>query len=255
MARNKRASSSFDNTSAPSKKTRNSRFSPPDLVIPVKPQTKKNFTLKDLKKVDPLTENQAIAFNAWDDGQNLVLSRYAGTGKSYIALFLALETVLDPETPQDKIIIIRSTVQGRDQGFLPGTTEEKEAPFEEAYKSICDDLFVWKNSYNNLKELGIIEFKSTSFLRGNTYNNAVIIFDECQNETEQVGDTVMTRVGKDSRIILCGDGHQEDIRNSGFGSLIKILNKMKSIYHVEFDLEDICRSGTCKEYLLAKYSK
>jgi phosphate starvation-inducible protein PhoH len=258
MGRSKRNSSSFDNSYAAPKKTRNGRvdrYSNTEVAVPVTPQVKKNFHLKDLKKVDPLTDNQARAFDEWDDGQNLVLKNYAGTGKTFLALSLALEAVLDPETEQDKIVLIRSTVQGRDQGFLPGTEEEKQAPFEAPYEAICNELFTWKNSYHNLKEIGIIEFESTSFLRGRTFNNTVIIFDEFQNETEQVQETVLTRMGKNSRIILCGDGVQEDINNSGFANVSKILQKMKSVSIIEFELEDIVRSGFAREYLMAKYGK
>lgn len=253
--RNKRSSPSFDSYSSPKKPRNNRRFIDPEIVIPVKPQSKKTFHLKDIKEVDALTETQGMAFAAWADGQNLVLKKYAGTGKSFLAMVMALETVLDPETPQDKIIIIRSTVQGREQGHLPGTLEEKQAPFELPYSGICDELFTWKNSYDNLKENGTIEFHSTSFLRGNTFNNSVIIFDEYQNEGEQVIDTVLTRVGKDSRIILCGDGLQEDVKNSGFGAVSRILEKMESVSVVEFELADVVRSGFAREYLMAKYSK
>jgi len=255
MSRNRKAPFSSKNYPTPKKTKPNQYREYTNEDIVVTPNIKKTFHLKDLKEVDALTEAQGQAFAAWADGQNLVLRDFAGTGKTFLALTMALECVLDPKTPQKKIVIIRSTAQGRDQGFLPGDIDEKCAPFEATYSAILDELFTWRNTYENMKEIGLIEFETTSFLRGRSFHNAVIVFDEMQNESEQVIDTVITRTGKDSRLILSGDGLQSDINNSGFGAISKILNKMKSFTTINFELNDIVRSGTAKEYLIAKYSK
>lgn len=225
-------------------------------IVKVEPNIKKKFSKHDIKHVKPMTQNQLLAFQEWGQGQHLVLKNYAGTGKSFIALYLALQTVLDPNTEQDKIIIVRSAVQTRSQGFLPGTLEEKMTVYEAPYRQICDKLFTWKNSYDNLKEIGLIQFESTSFLRGTTFDNAVIIVDEAQNlDNQSEGETVITRMGENSRIIICGDTRQNDIgKTSGCEEMFKILRKIDEVSFIEFTLEDICRSGFVRSYLMAKYS-
>ena len=193
-------------------------------------------------------------FYFWDDEQNVVMDGFAGTGKSTLAMYFALTTVLDPNTPQKKIVIVRSTAQTRDIGFLKGTEEEKIAPFEAPYRGICDDLFPWKNSYDNLKELGKIEFESTSLLRGITFSDSVIIVDEIQSMTEHELETVITRTGRNSRIIFCGDDCQNDIgKDSGFSKIVPLLRRMQSISFVDFELSDCVRSGFVREFLMAKY--
>lgn len=224
-------------------------------VIKVEPNIKKKFSKHDIKFVKPLTENQLLAFQEWAQGQHLVMGGYAGTGKSFIALYLALQTILDPESDQDKIIIVRSAVSVREIGHLPGTEDEKLSVYEAPYKQICDKLFSWNNTYDNLKEIGLIEFESTSFLRGTTFDNAVIIVDECQNlDSQSEAETVITRVGKDSRVIFCGDILQNDLgKKSACDEIFRIFRKMESISFVNFKLSDIVRSGWVKEYLMAKY--
>lgn len=225
-----------------------------DVVVPIIPNIRKSFSLKDLKRVVPLTDNQEIAFEEWEKGQHLVLGGYAGVGKSFLGLYLALKTVLDPDTPQKKVVIIRSTVPTRDQGFLPGELSEKEAPYEAPYDDVCNQLFTWRNSYANLKELGIIEFKSTSFLRGNTLDDSIVLVDELQNMDGQEADTVITRMGKNSRIILCGDDLQTDLKkDSAFDNVMNILYRMDEVSMIEFELQDIVRSGFVRAYLMAKY--
>jgi len=225
-------------------------------IIKLEPNIRKKFSRHDMKYVKPLTENQLLAFQEWGQGQHLVMGGYAGTGKTFVALYLALQTILDPSSEQDKIVIIRSAVSTRDIGFMPGTEDEKLSVYESPYQQICDKLFSWNNTYNNLKEIGLIEFESTSFLRGTTFDNAVIIVDECQNlENQSEADTVITRVGKDTRVIFCGDVLQNDIgRKSACNEIFNIFRKMDTISFVDFKLSDIVRSGFVRDYLMAKYS-
>jgi phosphate starvation-inducible protein PhoH len=218
------------------------------------PDFKKKFTGHDIKRITPLTDSQMYAFQEWAQGQNIVLEGFAGTGKTFLSLYLALHTVFDPSTPQDKIIIIRSSVPTREIGHLPGTESEKNSVYESPYIQICDQLFHWRNSYKNLKDIGIIEFHNTSFLRGMTFDNAVVIFDEFQSATDHEETTVASRIGTDSRLIVCGDDLQNDIgRKSGGNEFIRILRKMQSVSFIDFALEDIVRGGFCKEFLMAKY--
>lgn len=226
-------------------------------VVRVEPDTRKKFSIHDVKDISPLTDNQELTFKHWDAGQNMVLEGYAGTGKTFLALYLALCTVLDNESDQRKIVIVRSAVPSRQIGFLPGTEDEKLQVYERPYMQICDELFKWKNSYKNLKDIGLIEFESTSFLRGCTYDDAIIIFDEFQNSIEQELETVISRVGINSRLILCGDDvHQNDVGGqSGGKKILPILRKMESVSFVDFEWSDCVRSGFVKEFLKAKYGK
>lgn len=223
-------------------------------IIKLEPNIRKKFSRHDMKYVKPLTENQLLVFQEWGQGQHLVLEGYAGTGKSFIALYLALQTILDPETEQDKIVIIRSSVPTREIGFIKGDEAEKNSVYEMPYRQVCDKLFSWKNTYENLKEIGLIEFHNTSFLRGCSFDNAVIIFDEFQSATDHEETTVASRVGEESRLIICGDNLQNDIGGkSGGHEFLRILKRMEEVSFINFGLDDIVRSGFVKSFLMAKY--
>lgn len=225
-----------------------------DVVVPIIPNIRKSFSLKDLKRVVPLTDNQEIAFEEWEKGQNLVMDGYAGTGKTYVALYLALRTVLDPNTPQTKIIIAKTPVQSHEIGFLKGDETEKVAPFEAPYRAILNELFTWRNSYDNMKELGIIEYEPMVAVRGVTLDNAIIIVDEIQNMTASEAETIITRSGKNTRIMFCGDDCQNDIgKDSGFSKIVPIFRRMREMSFVNYELQDIVRSGLVKSFLMAKY--
>lgn len=220
----------------------------------------KNFTVHDIKPLQAKTDKQAQFIKAFFQ-QVPILIQYgsAGTGKTAVALYCALSEVLDRSTPYDKIIIIRSAVQARDIGFLKGTEKEKNEAYEIAYAGLCDELMIYKsNNYRNLKERGIIEFHNTSFMRGQTWNNTIVIVDECQSATYHELSTAMTRLGTDSKIIFCGDMKQSDLHKkgdvSGLPQLMKVLEKMPEgmVEFVIYTPEDIVRSGLVKEFLLAE---
>jgi phosphate starvation-inducible protein PhoH len=215
--------------------------------------TKNHF---ELKKIEPLTENQETAFESYEDGKNVILHGYAGTGKTYISLFLALEEVLSGFSNYDKIVIVRSVVPSRDIGFLPGSIKEKIQVYEEPYREICNDLFGRGDGYDVLKMKGLVHFTTTSFLRGLTFNNAIVIVDELQNMTFPELDTVMTRMGNQSKIMFCGDFRQTDLASdkdkSGIVHFMNITKKMDSFDYVEFGKQDIVRSGLVKEYIIKR---
>lgn len=211
----------------------------------------------DLIDLKPLTDTQADFFDAYEDGGiAFMLYGSAGTGKSFIALHRAIREVLDPESGIKKIIIVRSVVQSRNMGFLPGTVEEKLEPFELPYHDICADLLNRSDAYEKLKDMGKIEFLTTSFLRGSTFNNCIVIFDEAQNETFAGFSTVLTRLGMNSKIIVCGDGLQNDLLHSktdisGFRDAVAVTRTMEDFRSFKFTTDDIVRSGFVKSWLIA----
>lgn len=214
-------------------------------------QEKLNFKLKN---IEPLTKNQRLTFSNFELDFNLMLHGTAGTGKSFIAVYLALNQVLSENSRYNKVIIVRTAVPGRDQGFVPGKQQEKNAVYELPYQAIFSELFSRGDAYQYLKQKGVVEFMTTSFIRGITLNNCIIIFDECQNSTLHECDSVITRVGKNCKIIFSGDFKQTDFmkEKSGLLSFMRIIKNMKSFFFVEFETADILRSSVVKEYITEK---
>lgn len=210
------------------------------------------FWLKNLK---PKTYKQGQVIQSWTDGKNLVLSGFAGTGKSYLALHLGLSAVRANE--QDQVVIVRSIVPTREIGHLPGSEQEKIGIYEQPYWSLCHQLTGEVNAYNELKSAGQIDFISTSFIRGLTLDNKVLFIDEFQNLNGHELDSILTRVGRNTRIILSGDVFQSDFRNdrekASSVAVMSILNKCESFNMIEFDqYEDIVRSDFVREYIIAR---
>lgn len=214
--------------------------------------------IDDLKVFDPLTENQKKFFEAYKRQDYFVaLHGVAGTGKTFCALYKALEEVLDKSNPFQKIIVVRSAVQGREIGHLPGDVHEKMEIYQQPYRQICETLFGRKDAWDRLEEQGYIEFISTSFIRGMSFDDAIIIVDECQNLTFEEIDTVMTRVGYRSKIIWCGDYRQTDLTKkkndvSGILKFFDIAYHMEAFTRIEFTVDDIVRSSLVKDYIIAK---
>lgn len=224
------------------------------------PKTNNHLKLRidDLKTFDPLTANQRKFFDAYKQGDYFVaLHGVAGTGKTFIALYKAIEEVLDKSNPFNKIIIVRSAVPSREVGHLPGDLEEKTQIYRQPYQQICHTLFGRPDAYQRLEEQHHIEFISTSFIRGMSFDDAIIIVDEMQNLTFEEIDTVMTRVGYRSKIIWCGDYRQTDLNKkkndmSGILKFFDIAHHMSAFTRIEFTADDIVRSSLVKDYILAK---
>jgi len=223
---------------------------------------KKPINADMLRSIEPLTETQQLLFNTYETGKNLVAYGAAGTGKTFITLYNALCDVLDPSTPYEKIYIVRSLVATREIGFLPGDHEDKSLLYQIPYKNMVKYMFQlpteadFEMLYGNLKTQGTIGFWSTSFIRGTTFDKAIIIVDEFQNLNFHELDSIITRVGENTKIMFCGDATQTDLikqnERSGISDFMKILRVMPSVDLIEFGVDDIVRSGLCKEYLLSK---
>jgi phosphate starvation-inducible protein PhoH len=212
----------------------------------------------ELKDVYPITDNQRLTFNSFEDGDHLFLHGCAGTGKTYISLYLALKEVLSGRTKRDKVVIIRNAQSSKDMGFLPGTEKQKLEVYEAAYKAICAEIFNRGDAYEILKQKGVLIFTGTSFLRGTTIDNSIILVDEVQNQRYQEMRTVLTRTGNHSRIMLCGDTKQDDLtserykESSGLRDMMKVFGKMPAMTTIEFEIDDIVRSGFVREFLIAE---
>jgi phosphate starvation-inducible PhoH-like protein len=215
-----------------------------------------------LVDVEPLTENQKKLFAAYEEGKHLVAYGAAGTGKTFITLYNALKDVLDETTPYEQIYVVRSLVATREIGFLPGDHDDKSALYQIPYKNMVKYMFQMPSDaefemlYGNLKSQETVKFWSTSFIRGTTLDNSIIIVDEYQNLNFHELDSIITRVGENSRICFCGDATQTDLVKSneknGIVDFMNILRKMDSFDLVEFGIDDIVRSGLVKEYITAK---
>ena len=223
---------------------------------------KKDLKIDDLVKVKPITDNQKLVFSEYKKGQNLFLHGAAGTGKTFVSLYLALQEVLDPSTPYETVYVVRSAVPTREIGFLPGDEEDKTALFQVPYQNMVQFMFeqpsdqAFSMLYDRLKNQGSITFLTTSYLRGITLDNAVVIVDESQNCNFHELDTIVTRVGQDSKIIFCGDFFQSDLtkmsEKEGLQDFMRILEQMKEFETVEFTIGDIVRSGFVRSYLIEK---
>ena len=226
--------------------------------------TKKNkeVNMNDLVTIKPITDNQKVVFSTWKKGLNQFLFGAAGTGKTFISLYLALQEIMDLKKPADKVILVRSLIPTREIGILPGDEEDKAALYQVPYRNMVQFMFEMPNEqafnglYDKLKAQGSLYFLSTSFLRGLTFDNSIIIVDECQNLNFHELDTIITRVGQDSKIVFCGDFGQTDlVRNNeknGLHDFMRILEEMKEFNCTEFTIGDIVRSGFVRSYLINK---
>jgi len=223
---------------------------------------RKPLSVEYLVDIEPLTENQKVLFNSYASNKHLVAYGCAGTGKTFITLYNALCDVLDEKTPYERVYIVRSLVATREIGFLPGTHDDKSDIYQIPYKNMVKYMFQMPTDtdfemlYGNLKAQETIKFWSTSFLRGTTLDNSIVIVDEFQNLNFHELDSIITRVGENTKICFCGDASQSDLQKTnernGIVDFMSILRKMPSFDMIEFGVNDIVRSGLVKEYIMAK---
>jgi len=222
----------------------------------------KDIKLDQMVTVKPITDNQKLAFDAYEEGKNLFMYGAAGTGKTFVSLYLALQDVLSYDNNYECVYLVRSAVPTREIGFLPGDEEDKTALFQIPYQNMVRFMFEQPNEiafmqlYDRLKNQGSLYFLTTSFLRGITLDNAIIIVDECQNLNFHELDSITTRVGQDSKIIFCGDFFQSDLtkqnERDGMSRFLRILESMEQFENIEFSVGDIVRSGFVRDYLINK---
>ena len=225
---------------------------------------KATIKFEDMVDIKGITKNQTEVLKEYKKGKCLFLYGSAGTGKTFITLHSALKEVLDPKTPYQCVYVVRSLISTREIGFLPGDEEDKSALYQVPYDNMVRFMFKMTTEdqfdflYDRLRQQGTMMFLSTSFLRGITLDNAIILVDECQNLNFHELDTIMTRVGQDSKIMFCGDFDQTDLtkerEKEGLGDFMKIINEMKEFYSCEFDIGDIVRSGLVRSYIVQKYN-
>ena len=210
----------------------------------------------NLRHICPITDNQEKAFDSFLSGKNILLHGGAGNGKTFVSLYLAIKDAIDNCSDRPQVEIIRSVVPTRDMGFLPGSMNEKSRVYEQPYMAICNELFGRGDAYDILKRKDIVNFSTTSFIRGLTFNDTTVIVDECQNMTWHELDSIITRLGDNTRVIFCGDFRQSDFKwddeKSGIHTFMKVIKKMTSFDFIEFDQHDIVRSELVKEYIISK---
>ena len=247
----------------PRKKRATSTDQPIGVGLTAKQMKRKKPVNNDyLVDITPITDNQKRLFDSYDEGKHIIAYGAAGTGKTFITLYNALKDVLSENTPYDKIYIVRSLVATREIGFLPGDHEDKSSYYQIPYKHMVKYMFQMPSDadfemlYGNLRAQETIKFWSTSFLRGTTLDNAIVIVDEFQNLNFHELDSIITRIGENTRIIFSGDASQSDLvktnDRNGIVDFMNILRKMNSFDIIEFGIDDIVRSGLVKEYLVAK---
>jgi len=222
-----------------------------------KPTNRLKLRIDDLRTFRPLTINQDKFFKLYNANKEVIgMFGSAGVGKTFLAVYKALEQVMDKSNPLQKVVIVRSSVQVRDQGFMPGTIQEKQAIFEKPYREICTTLFNRADAYDRLKEQNVIDFITTTDIRGITIDDAVVIVDECQSMNMHELTSIMTRPGNRSKVIFCGDIKQSDLIKtkhdvSGLPNFVEILENMVEYAYVEFTSKDIVRSGIAKSFIIA----
>ena len=223
---------------------------------------KKPIGSEHLLEIKPLTPAQEKVFDAWEKNKHLFLFGAAGTGKSFITMYLALKDILDEQSPYNKLYIVRSLVPTREIGFLPGDHEDKANLYQIPYKNMVRYMFEMPDDasfemlYSNLKAQDTVSFWSTSFIRGTTIDNAIVLVDESENLNFHELDSIITRLGVNSKIIFAGDAAQSDLikahEKTGIMDFKKIIDDMSEFESIEFGIDDIVRSGLVKSYLISK---
>lgn len=227
-----------------------------NVAKPKREKVVKTIAVKDhlalVEKVVPMNETQRQMIFAFSQGLNIVAYGSAGTGKSYVGCALALEKLFKRQS--EKIVIVRSAVSSRSLGFLPGNLDEKADPYKAPYKQIINRLCGNGTAWDILIKKEMIEFITSSYVRGITIDNATVIVDEFQNCNQNEAMSILTRVGENCQVILLGDTKQTDLKKdeSCFDWVMSVAQRMPRWFDlVHFYPKDIVRSGFCKDLIIA----
>ena len=239
-----------------------SKKQPTMVGLSTRKMRKKPIGSEHLLDIKPLTPSQEKVFEAWEKQKNMFLFGAAGTGKSFVTMYLALRDILDEKTPYNKLYVVRSLVPTREIGFLPGDHEDKANLYQIPYKNMVRFMFEMPDDpsfemlYANLKAQDTVSFWSTSFIRGTTIDNSIVLVDESENLNFHELDSIITRLGVNSRIIFAGDAAQTDLtkahEKTGIMDFKKIIDDMDEFESIEFGIDDLGRSGLGKSYLISK---
>ena len=239
-----------------------SKKQPTMVGLSTRQMRKKPIGSEHLLDIKPLTPSQEKVFEAWEKQKNMFLFGAAGTGKSFVTMYLALRDILDEKTPYNKLYVVRSLVPTREIGFLPGDHEDKANLYQIPYKNMVRFMFEMPDDpsfemlYANLKAQDTVSFWSTSFIRGTTIDNSIVLVDESENLNFHELDSIITRLGVNSKIIFAGDAAQSDLvkahEKTGIMDFKKIIDDMDEFESIQFGIDDIVRSGLVKSYLISK---
>ena len=239
-----------------------SKKQPTMVGLSTRQMRRKPIGTEHLINIKPLTPAQEKVFEAWEKNKHLFLYGCAGTGKSFVTIHLALKEILDEKSPYDKLYIVRSLVPTREIGFLPGDHEDKANLYQIPYKNMVRFMFEMPDDasfemlYGNLKAQDTISFWSTSFIRGTTLDNCIVLVDESENLNFHELDSIITRLGVNSKVIFAGDAAQTDLikahEKTGIMDFKKIIDDMDEFESIQFGIDDIVRSGLVKSYLISK---
>ena len=210
---------------------------------------RKPLSSEYLVDIDPLTDNQKRLFDSYADDKHIVAYGCAGTGKTFVAASYAAAQLFHRRT--QKIIITRPNIEvGKSLGFLPGTLEEKYFPYLEPFQ-VAFERTLGKGLYEYALKNKQIDPKPLGFMRGATFDDCIVLVDECQNMTKVEFKMLLSRIGQNCKIVLSGDDDQLDIKNSGLEDALYRLQGIRGVEVVRFLEGDIVRSDMCKEIILA----
>lgn len=203
----------------------------------------------EFKEIKPLNYIQETYLNAIKTNDIIFGIGSAGTGKTFIAASYAASQLFHRRI--DRIILTRPNVEtGRGLGFLPGTLEEKYAPYLEPFDGVFERS-LGKGFYEYALKSKSIEPRPLGFMRGATFDNSIVLLDEAQNATKAELKMILSRIGRGTKVIISGDDDQSDIPDSGLMDAVKRLENINGIEVVRFMDSDIVRSNMCKAIIMA----
>jgi phosphate starvation-inducible protein PhoH and related proteins len=233
----------------------------PSYMVQETSKTKKEIIGSILKKKTKekfLTESQKEYYKKLNEAQITICAGPAGVGKSYIAMKAAIDLLVDPSSPYEKIIIVRPAVEAEEKlGSLPGNVEEKLDPYIFPTYYLLNKI-IGKDAREKLKELEVIEVFALAYMRGMNIDNSILIFEEAQNSTPNQMKLLLTRIGFNSKFFISGDLEQTDrYKDKTHSGLYDAITRFKSVDTIlchEFSQADVVRNSLITK-ILEKYDQ